>query len=341
MANSIALIQKYSPELLDEAFAKGACTTILERYSNLLKFINANTVLIPDIVLSGLGDYSRANGYPSGDASIAWTPYTQRKDRGKTFSVDRMDNEETAGVAYGVLQKEFMRTKVIPEVDAYRLSTLFASAAASNVVKETIAANSIVGKFNTAEKAFEDNEISLEDSVFFISTNVNTLIKNTTELEKKIGQIDYKTDSGITFTLRAYDNIPIIVVPPTRFKTSFVFGADGFTPTAAAYTLTEDEALDAKKTYYTKSGETYSAVAEPAVENIGTYYELTTEPAKDINFMLVNLASALPIKKHEKIRVFDPDNNQTKDAWKIDYRLYHDIFTPKNKVNGIYVSHVA
>lgn len=341
MANSIALIQKYSPEILDELFVKGSCTAILERNLNLLKFVNANTVLIPDMVLEGLGDYNRATGFPDGDVTLAWTPHTLRKDRGKSFHIDSMDDEETAGLAFGELAKQFMRVHVIPEVDAYRLSMLAALATADNKAAETIAANTIISKFNGAIQKLADNEVPLEDCVLFISTAVDTLIKSTTELNRMISQIDFTNSSGVTFKLRAYENIPIIVVPPTRFKTTYDFGDEGFTPTVDAYAKTEDGALVTGKTYYTVSDGVYTAVEEPNVANIASYYEKTSSAAKDINFMLVNLGSALPVKKHEKIRVFAPDTNQSADAWKFQYRLYHDIFTPKNKVNGIYVSHKA
>jgi hypothetical protein len=50
---------------------------------------------------------------------------------------------------------------------------------------------------------------------------------------------------------------------------------------AAVYTLTADEALDAAKTYYTRSGSAgayvYTAVASPLLANIATYYELTAD----------------------------------------------------------------
>ena len=45
------------------------------------------------------------------------------------------------------------------------------------------------------------------------------------------------------------------------------------------YTKTSDVALGAGKTYYTKDGNTYTAVAEPNVANIGSYYEKSIEYA--------------------------------------------------------------
>lgn len=44
---------------------------------------------------------------------------------------------------------------------------------------------------------------------------------------------------------------------------------------AASYALTADTELNATKTYYTKSGSVYTAVASPVVGSIGTYYEQT------------------------------------------------------------------
>lgn len=48
----------------------------------------------------------------------------------------------------------------------------------------------------------------------------------------------------------------------------------------AVYTITSDVAVNAAKTYYTRSGNAgsyvYTAVASPAVANIATYYEMTT-----------------------------------------------------------------
>ena len=47
--------------------------------------------------------------------------------------------------------------------------------------------------------------------------------------------------------------------------------------TDAVYAKTSDVALDSDKTYYTKSGSTYTAVASPDVTDIGDYYEMTSE----------------------------------------------------------------
>jgi hypothetical protein len=297
MANKIALIQKYSPEILDEIFQKEAVTAVLERDTGLLKFTSAKTVLIPSMELDGLGDYTRANqagyGYPAGSVDVKWESHTLTKDRGKQFMIDSMDDEETAGLVVGALLDQFVRTKEVPEVDAYRLSKLYQLAYNDQIISETISANTIISKFNTAFEKFADLEIPEDEQVLFVSNQVMTLIRNTTELDRRIQQQDYRNPAGLTFTVNMYDGRPIIAVPARRFYTGYTFGANGFTPVAGA---------------------------------------------KLMNFMLVHFNAALPIKKHEVLKVFGPEVVQDFDGFKLNHRLYHDIFVPLNKRVAIYVS---
>lgn len=294
MPNTIGLITKYGAEQLDEIFMEASASAVLEADHSLLKFINAKTVMIPDIMMDGLGDYSRSGGYPEGDVTLTWTPYTLDMDRGRSFSIDSMDDEESAGLAFGKLSGEFCRTKVVPEVDAYRFSTLLANAKDANVKKsDTITASNIITRYNEEAKTLHDSEINPAECIRFISTEEDKLLKESTALEKKISQADYRSTAGLSFKVKMYDDMPIFVVPLTRFKSAYDFGAKGFTP---------------------------------------------AEGSCEINHLVVHRNAAICIKKHEKIKVFSPDVNQQADAWKYQYRLYHGVFTPKNKQDGILAS---
>ena len=58
---------------------------------------------------------------------------------------------------------------------------------------------------------------------------------------------------------------------------------------------------------------------------------------KSINFMIVYPGAVLQFKKFALPKIFTPDENQEKDAWKFQFRLYHDAFVYENKAKGIYL----
>ncbi len=88
------------------------------------KFVGAKTVLIPTLEMSGLGDYDRDKGFATGALTLTHDSYTLTQDRARTFHLDSEDEDET-GIANlaGQVMGEFVRTQVVPEMDAYILSS--------------------------------------------------------------------------------------------------------------------------------------------------------------------------------------------------------------------------
>lgn len=295
MANIIEHISKHLHNELDEMFVKESVTGILEllRPGGIqLDFVNAKTVRVPNIAMSALSNYSRTTGYAAGDINLTWEAFTLTQDRGKQFTLDAMDNEESGGIAVIHAMKVFERTQVIPEVDAYRLSTLAAKATGTGIATPgTIEANKVIAKFADAEKYFEDNEVPIDRIVYFISTEVARLIKTTTELKALVGTTTVE-NGDIKLKVNTFNDNIIIVVPPKRFKTAYTFGNNYFTP---------------------------------------------TDDAKDINILAVYDAASIPVKKHNPVRAFSPEVVQDKDAWKFNYRIYHDIFVPAKKIEGVWL----
>ena len=75
--------------------------------------------------MQGLGNYNRSKGYVEGDVTLEWETRKLTQDRGRSFQIDAMDVDETAYQAtIPNIMGEFQRTKVAPEVDAYRYSAL-------------------------------------------------------------------------------------------------------------------------------------------------------------------------------------------------------------------------
>ena len=291
MANAITTITKYLP-LLDQVYAVASVSAILDTPNALVReTADAKTVLIAQTSMSGLGDYSRADGFVSGDLTLTWKPYTFEYDRGRTFQIDAMDDMETMGLAFGSLASEFVRTKVTPEIDAIRFAKYAEGAGttkAANLTKETV-----VPAISTAEVEMEEKEVSLANCVIFMTPTIYGNIKDDTEHFQRT----LVPSENPNRNFGSFDEMPIAKVPQSRFYTAV-------------------ELNDGK------------VVAE------GGYAK--ADGAKDINFMIVDRASVIQLVKHGKIRVFDPDTNQSADAYKVDYRIYHDAWVLDNKKNGIY-----
>ena len=122
MPNNITLAQQFVP-LLDEIYKLASLTSGLDGSPELVKEgANAGELIIPMLSMQGLADYSRNSGYVDGDVSLTNETVRCNFDRGRMFTVDTMDDLETAGIAFGRLAGEFIRTKVVPELDAFRFA---------------------------------------------------------------------------------------------------------------------------------------------------------------------------------------------------------------------------
>lgn len=112
MANAITLRKTYST-LLDEAYKLASLTAVLDGPNDLAQEgANANEILIPKMSMSGLADYDKQTGYALGDVTLDYETKKCDYDRGRMFTVDAMDNIESAGIAFGRLSGEFLRTQV-------------------------------------------------------------------------------------------------------------------------------------------------------------------------------------------------------------------------------------
>ena len=137
MANNIALAKTFVP-ILDEIYKLASLTSKLDGAAELARQgANANELIVPMLSMQGLGDYSRNDGYVKGDVTMTNETVKCNYDRGRKFYVDALDNEETAKLAFSRLSGEFIRTKVVPELDAFR----FASYAGKSGISKATAAD--------------------------------------------------------------------------------------------------------------------------------------------------------------------------------------------------------
>ena len=112
MSNTITLRKQYST-LLDEVYKLSSLTSVLDGPNEMVKQgANANEILIPKMDMDGLANYDKAAGYEEGGVTLDYETKKCSYDRGRMFTVDAMDNIESAGLAFGRLSSEFLRTKV-------------------------------------------------------------------------------------------------------------------------------------------------------------------------------------------------------------------------------------
>lgn len=181
MANTIQKFKKYVVGLLDEVYKNASKTAILDGAPELAsQGANADELIIPKIDMDGLGDYDRNSGYTQGDVTFTNETVKCNFDRGRMFTVDNVDNMDTAGMAFGRLSGEFIRTKVVPELDAFRFAT-YATTPGADITAHSgsYADGEAVRKAIAAKNdAMTDAEVPAEGRVLFINPVLNGMIRD-------------------------------------------------------------------------------------------------------------------------------------------------------------------
>lgn len=218
MENTIALRKSYST-LLDEVYKLSSLTAVLDGPNELVREgANANEILIPKMSMSGLADYNKQTGYVAGDVTLEYETKKCDYDRGRMFTVDAMDNIESAGIAFGRLSGEFLRTQVVPELDAWRIAK-YAGYAKNKVAANIADAKAGIAALRVAKTAIQNAEAKPETCYLFISMS----------LKGSIEDLDTTASKKVLEGWAA-----VIPVPDSRFYdkvTLTASGAGGFTTT--------------------------------------------------------------------------------------------------------------
>lgn len=185
MANNIQLAKTYT-NLLDEVYNQNALTAVLESDASLARAgANANEIVIPKISMDGLADYSRNSGYVNGDVNLTWETVKFNYERGRAFTVDDMDNEETQNLAFGRLAGEFIRTKVIPELDAFRFATYAATTGAGTATGTLATGEDVIAALRVATSAMDEAEVPMENRYLFITPTLYGLIQDMDSIKSR------------------------------------------------------------------------------------------------------------------------------------------------------------
>ena len=288
MANEIAYASVFQ-SALDKVIEQSATTAWMTANASRVKYNGGKEVKIAKLALDSLSDYSRASGFAEGDIDLTWQTHEFEYDRGRKFTLDPMDIDESNFVlTASEVMGEFARTKVVPEVDLVRIAKL---SQATTPVPVT---------------ATEDNALSLFlDGIVAIR------------------------DSGYSGQLVAHVRYDFMKLLQLRFAnqlSSVTFSIGGVDTTFPS--------IDGVALIPTVSGRMWTDVEKDEV----TLVIAPSDTAEQIEFLIAGATVPLAIAKHEKIRTFSPEQYQDKNAWAMDYRIYHDLFVEDNQVDAVYVA---
>jgi len=406
--NTLAYATLFQQEL-DKQVVAGATSGWMEGNTGLVIYNGGNTVKIPKLVMDGLGNYDRSLGFTQGAATLSYETKTMGQDRGRTFSLDSMDVNETNFVANASnLMGEFQRTQVIPEIDAYRYSQI-----AQQAIANGRASGGYTPVVSTIYSALLADIAAIQDTigaiplVITMSTATLDILERSTEI---VRQLQVGSFAGIIQgEVKQISDCPIKEVPSARLKTAYAFWdgktagqtMGGFKPNGIAsitiggvtysaaaigeagndYSVTIVQgvadaavatgvvdssgnlvitlgtttgavpiamtATAAAALVYSGAG---SALISKAVTGTASTVQVasakaslsggagTGSVAKSINWLITAATTPIAISKTDNMRIFSPDTNQSADAWKLDYRKYHDLWILDNKLPTIFAN---
>lgn len=303
MTHTIEAVQIFQTEL-DKAVVEGATSGWMELNDKLVKYTGGSEVKIPKLTMDGLADYSRESGFVEGGIDLSFQTKELTMDRGRIFTFDEMDVDEsnfllTASSVIG----EFQRTKVVPEIDAYRYSAIASLAMQQNKVSYgyTPTEDDILKRLYADISTVQDVVGEDAELMITMSTKVASLLDMSTQIQRNLSVVDFAKGDLSTKVTALNGQHPIIRVGSSRMKTAYVF-QDG-----------------------TTTGQTTGGFQ-------------ASSDAKDINWIICPKNVPIAVSKTDKIRTFTPDTYQPKRAWAIDYRKFHDLWIPEHKLDAVFVN---
>ena len=209
------LQQKYTTELKSDDLTK----------SNLgVQFINAQTIKLPRMALSGYKDHTRTAGFNSGTMSNDWEPKKLSHDRDIEFWIDPMDIDETnLTLSVANIQNTFETEHAIPEKDCYRFSKLYSELntyKSALIDKTVISAANFLEVFDEYMSKMDEAGVPEEGRILYVTPSMNKIVKQADGIERSI---IVTTPNSINRKVHSLDDVTIKMVPAARMKTLYNF----------------------------------------------------------------------------------------------------------------------
>ena len=293
----------FSP-VIDQALVATLTSAPMQADAADIKYEGGSTIKVATVSTSGLGDYSRTAGYPSGAVSVDWASYTFDKDRAIRLNIDKFDVDETAFVdtvanAVKVLREE----NTDPEIDAYRYAKVFSSVAGASLLATPAPMASYVPNKSDILTKLQDDMTAVQDTVgetsplvCYMSRQAYGLLAKSAELSKTL-QVLETNINGVATKVKGLDDMPIIPIPSSRMRTAYTFN-----------------------------------------DGSSTYGFAAAATAGKINWIIAPRGALKGVVKGDEVKVIEPAVNQSFSGWSIMFRLYHTLIVLSAKIPSMRIS---
>lgn len=215
-------------QALHQKYAKELASVDLFNSNPQVKFINAQTIKLPNITVSGYKDHNRQTiGFNSGTISNDWEPKKLEHDRDIEFAIDPMDVDETnLVVSIANVQNTLETEQGIPEKDCYVFSKLYTEAGKYTANGATIdttilTAENILQKFDDAMEKMDEAGVPSEGRILYVTPAVNKLFKQAKDIQRVLGVNGSNGD--VKRSIYSLDDVKIKQVQSARMKSQYNF----------------------------------------------------------------------------------------------------------------------
>lgn len=212
--------QSFEKEI-EQKFTKELISADMDLNKKKYKFINAQTINVPTISLSGYKDHKRDGTKNRGRAGNEYQPMKLTHDRDIEFFVDEMDVDETnLALSAANITNTFMEEQSIPETDAYRYSKLYADFTNASIGNKTadktvVTTANILEVFDNAMKGMDNASVPANGRQLKITPELYYILKNAAGIQRTFDVKDQK--GNITRDVYMLDGVKVTMVPPDRW----------------------------------------------------------------------------------------------------------------------------
>ena len=210
-------------QFLQQKYAKDLCSDALTQSNQQVKFINAQTIKLPRMTVSGYKDHTRTPGFNAGTMSNDWEAKKLEHDRDVEFWIDPMDIDETnLTLSVANIQNTFEMEHAIPEKDSYRFSKLHAELTnfSGRIDTTVINAANFLEAFDTEMAIMDEAGVPREGRVLYVTPTMQKIVKEAEGIQR---MITINTPSTINRKVHSLDDVAIKMVPAARMKTKYDF----------------------------------------------------------------------------------------------------------------------